>query len=616
MWHPQLMLRPRNYLSSMNISLKEAGRILNSGQSRSIGLTGNIHDLFAHVDSLGKTSWVPLVELITSSWDLKQKMLVIYELNGPIRFYREEHRTQFKEAWLKFKTGKSFAELALANIVSPKNSSELKEFSQEFESLLRLSVGKPTMALEVLRQMCLCSRTIEGDQKLLNQDLIVIIEGADLILPEGNIHQLKDNDRHRVMICHDWFCDPGFIEGDDVVLLCAESMSQVHSRISRLPQLLSVEIPAPDDETREAYINWFEKEHCGGMGLKTFGSKAELVRFTGGLSIQALRQLLLGAKYSGEPISRAHVVQKVEQFIQSQLGEDVVEFKSPSHTISDLVGFKSLKHFLRNELIPRFRSDGEDALPGAAVGGAIGSGKTFIFEAVATELDVVVLVLKGIRSQWFGQTDIILERLRRVLNALSKVLIFVDEADTQFGDLGPNSHATEKRLTGKIQAMMSDPRMRGKVIWLLMTARIHRLSPDIRRPGRVGDLIIPILDPVGEDRQEFLNWVVKPVLGRKLEAAEFKRLDELTQDYFSASFAALRSELKARSKLKKLEFKDILSVVDDVLVPAISLTRRYQTLQALVNCTRKSLLPEGIDFSLERAKWLKELKNLEFEGVS
>ncbi len=61
-----------------------------------------------------------------------------------------------------------------------------------------------------------------------------------------------------------------------------------------------------------------------------------------------------------------------------------------------------------------------------------------------------------------------------------------------------------------IQAMMSEPATPRPVIWLLMTARIHLLSPDIRRPGRVGDLIIPILDPDGEDRREFIDWMIKP----------------------------------------------------------------------------------------------------------
>ncbi len=177
-----------------------------------------------------------------------------------------------------------------------------------------------------------------------------------------------------------------------------------------------------------------------------------------------------------------------------------------------MVGFTRLKQFLREEFIPRIRSSGPDALAGAAVAGPIGGGKTFIFEAAATALDMPVLVLKNIRSQWFGQTDVIFERLRRVLLALEKVLIFVDEADTQFGGVGQDTHETERRLTGKIQQMMSDPVLRGRVVWLLMTARIHLLSPDIRRPGRVGDLIIPVLDPEGEDRMEFLRWVLKAAL--------------------------------------------------------------------------------------------------------
>ena len=95
-----------------------------------------------------------------------------------------------------------------------------------------------------------------------------------------------------------------------------------------------------------------------------------------------------------------------------------------------------------------------------------------------------MLVLKNIRSQWFGQTDVIFERLRRVLeHGVEKGGDFVDEADTQFGGVGAETHATERRLTGKIQAMMSDPKLRGKVMWLLMTTRIHLSVPDIRRPG-------------------------------------------------------------------------------------------------------------------------------------
>ncbi len=143
-------------------------------------------------------------------------------------------------------------------------------------------------------------------------------------------------------------------------------------------------------------------------------------------------------------------------------------------------------------------------------------------------------------------------------------------------------------MTGKIQGMMSDPRLRGKVIWLLMTARIHLLSPDIRRPGRVGDLIIPILDPVDEDRREFIRWMLKPTQMVTDELIQWLDTTGLSQDFSSAGYAALRSQFKAIPPKDEQELKEIVS---DFLQPAIQQTRRYQTLQAMMNCTRRSLLP-------------------------
>ncbi len=243
--------------------------------------------------------------------------------------------------------------------------------------------------------------------------------------------------------------------------------------------------------------------------------------------------------------------------------------------------------------------------------GPIGGGKTFIFEAVASELDVPVLVLKSIRSQWYGQTDVIFERLRRVLEALEKVVIFVDEADTQFGGIGAESHSTERRLTGKIQAMMSDPQLRGRVIWLLMTARIHLLSPDIRRPGRVGDLIIPVLDPDGEDRMQFIRWVAKAVLESPSEA-DLAKIEELTPGYSAAAFASLRSQLKAADAGT---IEQVVEIVNDLILPAIGPTRRYQTLQALLNCTRRSLLPDEKITEANREEWRQEILQLEIQGI-
>ncbi len=597
--------------------LRQAGRILNSGQARSLILTGNIYDLF-FLDGKEEGDYLPLTEFLTEKWRVQDLLLLVYEINGPIRFVREGDQDKMKDAWLRWRTGMDSGDLAIHRMLASKKAAALaREYSADFDLNLHNATGNPTVALEFLRQLCLCSRTDTQGQPLLREDLLVIIEAADLVLPDGQILSLSDADRHRVSICHDWFSDPGFASGGDSVVMISESRSLINQRVARLPQVLEVQVPSPDAAQREHLLAWYEDTQPEDKQVRLWGTRQELAETTAGLSLHALTQLLRGAAHERRMLTQNEVIDKVAEYIQGQLGEDVVEFKRPEHRLDDVMGFAQLKDFIRDELIPRFGADPEYALPGAAVCGAIGSGKTFIFEAVAAELNMVVLVLKGIRSQWYGQTDVIFERLRRVLEALSKVLIFVDEADTQFGGVGPEAHATERRLTGKIQAMMSDPRLRGRVTWLLMTARIHLLSPDIRRPGRVGDLIIPILDPEGEDRMAFLTWMAEDALGHAPTKEELERLDAAMEDTAASAFAALRSEIKARAHHNEapLDIDAAIAVIRDHIPPAIAETRRYQTLQALTNCTRRQLLPDPQATDEDRAAWLQEIRLLEQRGI-
>ncbi|MDE0398019.1 MAG: ATP-binding protein [Candidatus Poribacteria bacterium] len=611
--------------------------LINSGTSRSLVLSGNIHDLF-FIREENNTDYIPLVPFLSRSWDIPGFILIVYELNGPIRFAQESEREKVKQAFNLWR-GTTEADLDINATASTARSSRLGEPSQgasfgsldaateaahvSFTQYMNDAIGSPTLALELLRQFCLLSRStnVQGE-KLLPEKLIILIEATDMLLPEGEIRSLSLPDRHRVSIVQDWISDSNFMNGNDTVIFIAESPSLVNSRIIRLPQVVTVEIPAPGMAERQHFISWFNNTpKLIEKPLNLWGSQAQLAMLTAGLSLQALRQMLLSSCYSGEKLQPEDVIEKVSEFIQAQLGEDVVEFKKPAHSLKDIVGNQKLVDFLKTQLIPRITSTGPDAIPGMSVCGPIGSGKTFIFEGLAGELDIPVLVLKNIRSMWFGQTDVIFERLRRLLMALVKVLIFVDEADTQFGGVGRDAHSTERRLTGKVQAMMSDPQLRGNITWLLMTARIYNLSPDLRREGRVGDIVVPVLDPKGEDREAFLRWTIGKVCAASLSEAEAEPLLKVTEDYSAASFASLRSDLEAAILLKtnsqstgELTLDEIIAVAEDRILPNIGPIRQYQTLQALLNCTRKSLLPG--DYSPEiRESWIKQIAQLEAIGI-
>ena len=427
--------------------LLEAGTILNSKQTNALVVHGNIHDLFPGTrDGKGH---VPLIPLMTGAWNIPGLVQIVYELNGPLNFHDDQDVARLEPLWNDWKgwTPLPMRELAKDGRSRP----------ESFQECLLKAVGNPTFTLEFLRQLALCLRHArERKPAAPIPSLIVFLEGADLLLPAGgggDISSLPMADRQRLNIILDWFAEPDFLGGKDSVILVAESIQTLHPKVRSLPQVMAVDVPLPGFDERKAYAEALLGTVPDTPGEGPFwGTFAEFVDATAGLTLHSLGQLLREWQYEKKRITVDRVVAKVERYFQMELGEDVIEFKKPLQKLDDLVGARELRTFIRERLIPRLTGDERElALPGFAVAGPIRGGKTFIFEAMAAELDMPVLVLKNFRSQWFGQSDIILDKLVRVLRSLRKALIFVDEADTQFGGVGRDVHETEKRLTGKFQ---------------------------------------------------------------------------------------------------------------------------------------------------------------------
>jgi hypothetical protein len=135
---------------------RRIGRILNSRQSQTIVLTGNISDLYLLCTG-GAEDYVPLLTFLLSAWDLPQLrnlIKVVYELNSPIRFLHEGDIPSVRDAWSALLTGMAEGDRAIHRIARPASSRE-EPIYMPFEDALKESAGSPTFALELLRQMCL-----------------------------------------------------------------------------------------------------------------------------------------------------------------------------------------------------------------------------------------------------------------------------------------------------------------------------------------------------------------------------------------------------------------------------------------------------------------------------
>jgi len=114
-------------------------------------------------------------------------------------------------------------------------------------------------------------------------------------------------------------------------------------------------------------------------------------------------------------------------------------------------------------------------------------------ECLAGEARVPVVKLKNFRDKWVGSTEGNLERIFRLLQALGRCYVFVDEADQAIGRR--ESSNGDSGVSGRIYSMLAEEMgsstSRGKVIWILASSRPDLIEVDLKRPGRI-DVKIPL----------------------------------------------------------------------------------------------------------------------------
>src|SRR4030095_6934824 len=144
----------------------------------------------------------------------------------------------------------------------------------------------------------------------------------------------------------------------------------------------------------------------------------------------------------------------------------LVEFVEPRCTLEDYHGQESLKRWLRQD-VTLWRANDLKALPmGYLLCGPIGTGKTFLVECLAGEASVPVGKLNNFREKWIGSSEGNLEKIFRLIRALGRCIVFIDEADQTLGrrDSGSNDSGLSGRIYSMIAQEMADSGSRGKVV--------------------------------------------------------------------------------------------------------------------------------------------------------
>src|SRR5436305_13602169 len=139
-------------------------------------------------------------------------------------------------------------------------------------------------------------------------------------------------------------------------------------------------------------------------------------------------QLLDGADGNGDRATRERARDLKKEVIETE-GLGLLEYVEPKYDLSMVAGMPSVKERLRRAARAIARGNPAAVPMGYLVCGPVGSAKSFLVECFANEIGFPCVTRKDFRSMWVGSTDSNLERMLKILTALTPVCVIIDVAD-------------------------------------------------------------------------------------------------------------------------------------------------------------------------------------------
>src|SRR6266446_1118533 len=95
--------------------------------------------------------------------------------------------------------------------------------------------------------------------------------------------------------------------------------------------------------------------------------------------------------------------------------------------------------------------------------------------------------MKNFRDKWVGSSEGKLEKIFRLIHALGRCYVFIDEADQALGrrDSASGDSSVGGRIYSMLAEEMESSTNRGRVIWVLASSRPDLIEVDLKRPGRL-----------------------------------------------------------------------------------------------------------------------------------
>jgi hypothetical protein len=357
----------------------------------------------------------------------------------------------------------------------------------------------PRPAIETLtRYFRFCANLTRVNQPAVQVGCI--IKNANLLVPalQGGL----DYDLNALAsLIRDWSSESLLCGHALATFLLTENLNDLHPLIVNNPRIAQIKIDLPSSgELLEAFRVMTPSYPTALSGLSADPSLA--AEQLAGATLGALESVIKTKEHRKEALG-AGDLSKLKKDLVEKDTNGLIEFIETKRTLDDLCGLDKIKSWLRQD-IALWKQNDTAALPkGYLLCGPVGTGKTFMVECLAGEASVPIVKMKNFRDKWVGSSEGNLEKIFRLIHALGRCYVFIDEADQALGrrDSASGDSGVGGRIYSMLAEEMGSSANRGRVIWVLASSRPDLIEVDLKRPGRV-DVKIPLF-PTTTPREGF-----------------------------------------------------------------------------------------------------------------
>ena len=254
-----------------------------------------------------------------------------------------------------------------------------------------------------------------------------------------------------------------------------------------------------------------------------------------------------------------------------------LEYVEPTINFDYVGGNKFLKEYVRRHVITYFKHPdvadkfGLKAPRGMIMAGVGGTGKTWFATALAGELAMPVVKMDVTTFLASGHGEAEMKRVLRIVDALSPVVVFIDEIDQIAMKREEVKDPQRRGLINVLMQWLGDSQKEAFVIGA--TNVIHQIDENFLRTGRF-DVIVYVPPPDRDEREEILKihaFKVRKLKGVKLNSKILSALADRTELWVGSDlenlvqkayeFAMLDYIEKSESEVKMEHFEKAMESV-------------------------------------------------------